>query len=457
MKTAISKIWSRIEELRAKKIPKIIQFLGVEIWRIREKDLAPSKLIFIRPLRILILAIRGFAEDRCQLRASALTFYSLLSIVPVVAMVFGVAKGFGFEKALQKLILERLEGQEQVATRIIEFANALLENVKGGLVAGIGIIILFYSIIKILSHIENAFNDIWGIKKPRTVARKICDYLSAMLICPVLFFLSSAITVVITSGVKLVIHKISLLGAVSPLIFFLLKFLPYCVLWVLFVFLYMFMPNTKVNFSSGFLAGVIAGTIYQLFQWTYINFQIVVTKYNTIYGSFAALPLFFIWLQVSWLIVLFGAEISFAHQNVHTYEFEPDCLTVSHYYKRLLSLRIVHLIIEHFTDGKRAMTATQISNRLEIPIRLVHLILYELVSSGILSEVKINEDAELAYQPARDPNSLTIKYVIDALEHRGSDDIPVAQSEELQKIAESLKGFSDLLEQSPANRRLKDI
>jgi membrane protein len=278
-----------------------------------------------------------------------------------------------------------------------------------------------------------------------------------MLICPILFLVSSTITVVITSGIKLFMQKIAILGAVSPTIFFLLNLLPYCILWILFTFLYIFIPNTRVNFRSGALAGIIAGTIYQVFQWIYVTFQIGVAKYNAIYASFAALPLFFIWLQLSWFILLFGAEISFAHQNVDTYEFDQDARTVSHYFKRLLSLRIVHLLIKCFSDGERAWNAAQIAQKLEIPIRLVQQILYELVTSGILSEIKVDEDREVAYQPARDPANMTIKYVIDALEQNGSDNIPVAQSEELQKLSESLKAFSDLVDQSPANQRLKDI
>jgi len=449
----------KLSNLREKKtvFSKVIQFLWRDIWRIPQKDLHQPRAFLIWVLRILILTFRSFSEHKCTLRASALTFYSLLSIVPVVAMVFGVAKGFGFEKTLQKVLLERLEGQEQVAVKIIEFSKALLTNVKGGLVAGIGVAVLFYTIIKILSQIENSFNDIWGIKSSRTLARRISDYLSAMLICPFLFMMSGTLTVVITSGVRLVVEKIALLGAISPVIFSLLQFLPYCVLWVLFTFLYMFMPNTKVNYSSGILAGITAGTMYQIFQWAYINFQIGVTKYNAIYGSFAALPLFFIWLQVSWIIVLFGAELCFAHQNVQTYEFEEDCLTASHAFKRLLSLSIVHLLIKHFAKGQRPLTASQISSRLETPIRLVHLILYELVSSEILSEVRVDEGSDMAYQPARDPDTITIKYVIDALEQKGSETIHLAQSEELQKLEDSLKGFSDLLDQSPANRRLKEI
>jgi membrane protein len=219
----------------------------------------------------------------------------------------------------------------------------------------------------------------------------------------------------------------------------------------------MFMPNTKVKFSSGALAGIIAGTVYQIFQWVYIAFQIGVAKYNVIYGSFAALPLFLIWLQLSWLIVLFGAEISFAHQNVDTYEFEPDSLKVSHSFKRLLSLEIVHFLVKDFAERGEIWNEDQISHKLEIPIRLVRQIMYELVEAKIISQIRVDEDKTVAYQPARDPDTLTIRYVINALEERGSDTMPVAQSEELNKLSASLKAFDDLIMNSPANMRLKDI
>ena len=436
---------------------RIARFLKTDVWRIRHKDLPPPRAFSIRLLRIVLLTFRGLSEDRCQLRASSLTFYSLLSVVPVVAMIFGIAKGFGFEQTLQKVLLERLAGQEDVAIRIIDFAHALLNNVKGGLVAGIGIIVLFYTIIKILSHIENAFNDIWGVKTPRTFSRKITDYLSMILICPVLFLLSSTATVIIASGIRFVIDKISLLGPLSPLIFFLLNFLPYCVLWILFTFIYMFMPNNRVRFTSALLAGIIAGTAYHLFQGAYIYFQVNVSRYNTIYGSFAALPLFFIWLQVSWQIVLFGAEISFAHQNVDTYEFEQDSLTVSPAFKKLLSLRIVHLLVETFAKGSPPWTADRIAHHLEIPIRLVHQILFELARTSMVSERCSAMDRDTTFQPGLDPEHITIKAVIDALDEYGSCDIPVARSDELERIRQSLAAFGDLIEASPANRSLKSI
>jgi len=302
---------------------KFIAFFKTDIWRIRLRDLPRRKAFAIKQLRILFLTLHGFSYDKCPLRASALTFYSLLSIVPVAALAFGIAKGFGFAKRLETLLYEKLPGQEDVLTQVIAFANSLLENTKGGVIAGIGIAVLFWSLIKVLSHIESSFNAIWEIKKHRSIGRKISDYLSIALICPILVIMSSSVTVFITTQIKHITEKVALLGMFSPIIFFFLKLLPYGLIWILFTTIYIFMPNTRVNFSSGIIAGVFAGTLYQIVQWAYINFQVLVAKYNAIYGSFAALPLFLIWLQISWLIVLFGAEISFSYQNVHTHEFDP--------------------------------------------------------------------------------------------------------------------------------------
>ena len=434
-----------------------IRFLRGDIWRIREKDLPRRKSLLLRTLRVVILSVRGVSSERVALRASALTFYSLLSVVPVAAMVFGIAKGFGFEGNLEGLLLSSLEGQEEIVRKIVDFAHALLEDVKGGFIAGLGLLILFYTIIKILSNIENALNDIWGIKKSRSLSRKITDYLSVMLIGPVLFFMSSTLTVFISGSVRQIVEGTSVLRVISPGISFLLQFLPFISLWLLFSFVYIFIPNTKIKFSSGILGGIIAGTLYHLFQWFYISLQIGVAKYNAIYGGFAALPLFFIWMQIGWLIVLFGAEIAFAHQNVETYEFEQECLTVSHAFKRLLSLRIVHLMVRNFWRGGKPYISRQIAHDLEIPIRLVNEILFELVASGLVSEVKADEGRGIAYEPARDPETMTIKNVVDTLEQHGSDDIPVAQTEELRQLSESLKTFSDLVEKAEANRKLKEI
>ncbi|HQQ61563.1 MAG TPA: YihY/virulence factor BrkB family protein, partial [Kiritimatiellia bacterium] len=311
------------------KAGQLVNFFKNDIWRIRSSRLPRGKSFFLNLLRVVILSIRGFDEDKCQLRASALTFYSLISIVPVLAMAFGIAKGFGFEKVLEAQLREKLSGHEEILNNVIAFSHSLLQNTQGGLIAGVGLVMLFWAVLKVLGHIEYSFNDIWGVKQQRSLSRKFADYLSLMLVCPVMLILSGGVTVFITTQVELILEKFAILGGFSPIVFFILEGLPYTMMWGLFTFLYLFMPNTKVRFASAFIAGILAGTIFQAVQWGYITFQVGVVKYNAIYGSFAALPLFLVWLQASWLIVLYGAEFAFAYQNVDTYEYEPDALAAS--------------------------------------------------------------------------------------------------------------------------------
>ncbi len=438
-------------------IAAVVRYVTIDIWRIQLANFSHGKAVLIRQLRVIILAVRGFDEDKCFLRASSLTFYFLFSIVPVLAMVFGIAKGFGLEKLLEAQITEKFQGQQEMITQVIQFSHTLLLKTKGSVIAGFGVVLLIWTVVRVLSNIEDSFNEIWGIRKARSLGRKFSDYLAMVFVCPILLIVPGSITVLVTSQVDLITRNIPVIDTLGSSLLLLLRVAPYVVMWFLFSFIYSFLPNTKVNLKSAALGGVVAGTIYQFVQWVYIAFQVGAAQYGAIYGSFAAVPLFLAWIQTSWLIVLLGAEISFAHQNVETYEFERDCLQISQAFKKLVSLRIAHVLIKQFSSGEGSLTASQISRKLEIPIRLVNEILYELLEAGILSEVKQGDAKDTFYQPARDPEVLTVKYVIDSLEEHGSHDIPIAKSGELDKIAESLRTFGDLTGKSPANIPLKNI
>jgi membrane protein len=438
-------------------ISRIIQFIRFDIWRIRPDDLPFKQSILIKPLRIIILSIRGFDQDNCFLRASALTFYTLLSIIPVIAMFFGIAKGLGFEKRLEKSLMGAFPGQEEIITKVIGFSESLLEETKGGVIAGIGVTVLFWTVLKVLGHIENSLNHIWEIQEGRSWRRKVSDYLAIMVLSPILILMSGSITVFITTQITEITQKVPLLGYLTPLILFSFKLIPFVLIWVLLSVIYILMPNTKVNLKAGILAGIIAGTVYQIFQGIYLDFQIGVAKNNAIYGSFAALPLFFMWVQISWWIVLFGAELSFASQTVNTYEYEPDSLRISPAFKKLLTLGVAHLLVNNFKEGRPPLTDSQISERLRIPIRLLHRILYELVSSRLFVETKTHVDTTFGYQPALDINVLSIKHVLESIEQDGNDDIPVANTDVFDALSESLKKFGEAMESSPANKLLKDI
>jgi membrane protein len=438
-------------------LSRTIKFLTQDIWHIQVKELSTGRSFSLGVLRVIVLAIRGFKKDKLQLRAPALTFFSLLALVPVAAMAFAIAKGFGLEAVLERQLFHEFPGQREVLLHVISFAHNLLDKTRGGTMAIFGVIILFWAVIKVLGHIERSFNDIWNIKKSRTLWRKFSDYLTIMLICPILVIASSSFTLYLKTQVTNIVEKISLLGYLSPLIYMLVKLLPYGMIWLLFTLTYLLMPNTKVNFASGLLAGIIAGTMYQLLQLAYINLQFVIAKYNAIYGSFAALPLFLIWLQISWLIVLFGAEISYAHQNSELYEFEPGSLRISHALKTLISLQVGHCIVQNFSNARKPLTARQIAMDLGIPLRLVQTILGDLIDARILSEIESEENETGAYQPALDINRLTLSFVINALGNKGNSEIPFPQNETSESLKAALQNFKDTLESHPANKLLKDI
>ena len=438
-------------------LSKLLQFLKIDIWNIQSKHLSGKKSFYLRILRVVLLAARGVRDDQLALRASALTFYTLLAIVPIVAMAFAIAKGFGFEALLENRLLQEFPGHEAAMQRVLDFAHNLLERTKGGTMAGIGIIVLFWASINVLGHIEKSLNDIWDIKKSRSIWRKFSDYLSIMVLSPALIILSNSISVYIKTQVASIVERISFLGFFSTPIFWSLKFLPYAIICMLLTVIYILMPNTKVKLVSGLIAGLIAGGFYQFLQFTYFSFQFIIAKYNAIYGSFAAVPLFLFWIQLSWLIVLFGAEISYAHQNMDTYEFDQESRRVSFSMKKLLALMISHLIIQRFAEAKPPFTITQMSGRLEIPIRLVHRIVADLVEIGILSEVETAEPEEPAYQPAVDTSLLSMGYIVSALETLGSDNIPVLQTKETAALLASLVCFQETLDASPDNLLLKDL
>lgn len=417
-------------------------------------------------LHILILSLRGFLSDNCSLRASALTLYTLLSIVPIIAVAFAIAKGFGLESAIQAQIVERLKGQEEVARWLIDFAYSLLSTTKGGVLAGVGIAALFFTVIKVLRDIERSFNAIWKTKDHRTIPRTISDYLAVFVMAPVLLTTANSLSVLVSGQLEQMTQRPGLLEVISPLALFLLHLLPYSVIWVLFTFLYMGLPNTKVSFLSGLMGGIIAGTAYLVFQWLYISFQIGVSKYNAIYGSFAALPLFVIWLQISWTIVLFGAELCYAHQNVENYMTPIDPARLSWTERKILALYVLRLIIKNFESGEPCCTISQTSRSLQLPRSMVQEITRQLLEAGLVVQTNLQRtegnkkqltDKQVTYLPASPLERYTLKYVIDALEQGASQELSVVCSEALTKIKEQLLGLTEAMEKSAANILLQDL
>lgn len=440
-------------------ISKIIHFFTSDIFTLREKDLRPFQAFLVRYLRIFALAIHGFIKDRCSLRASALTYYSLLSIVPVFAMAFGIAKGFGLENFIQKEIIsiaETANWPSEIVDRILSFSHSLLGKAKGGLMAGAGFIFLCWTAISILSRIEESFNHIWGVKKARNIVRKVTDYISIVVFTPVLMIVAGSAAVLVGSKVQAVIGRIELLGPVSGLILIALKFLPYVSIWAMLTLNYIIIPNRRVPFGSAVFAGIVTGTIYQLIQYVYIKFQIGVANYGAIYGSFAVLPLFVVWLQLSWMIVLFGAEIAVAKENHEIYGFRPDFSKLSMAARKTLAIEVFHLLVKRFADGQAPLTPSQISKEVQIPKRLVLLLLHDLMATGLVVETAKEVKHEPTYQPGKTIEGLRIQEVIGAYERVGTEPLSRKMTDG-DKVNASLRDFEKATGGTAENVAIKDI
>jgi membrane protein len=438
-------------------VERIVHFFTDEIWRVNKEKLSRPRAMWVTTLRIAAITVKDYVRDNCALRASALTFYSLLSIVPVVALAFGVSKGFGLEQRLESQLHQRFAGQEEVISRVIDFARTLLENTKGGLIAGIGVLLLIWSAVKVLNHIEVTLNHIWKVQA-RSPIRKFTDFLSIMIISPLLVVVSSSVNVYITAEVTALTGKLTLLQAAGPLIFFLLKLLPFGLIWLLFILIYLVMPNTQVRFSSAFVAGIIAGSIYQILQGVYINAQVLLSRTNAIYGSFAALPFFLLWLQLSWMIVLLGAEIAYAHQHAGHFSMAADYRRISTNIRRRYALHILRLVIRRFQEGEPPLTVDQIAKTLKLPYLLVSQLIGDLQNSHLVSAVRAGKNnGSPAYQPARDINSITIGTVLEALDKADGSYWPASDDPEFSRISQALDEVQAALRNSPADRLVKNL
>jgi membrane protein len=278
-----------------------------------------------------------------------------------------------------------------------------------------------------------------------------------MLIAPVFIVLSSSITIFIGTALPEYMSRAPILEFFKPIISFLVRFAPFFITWLTLTILYIIMPNAKVKFVPALISGIVAGTALQVLQWLYIDLQFGIAKLSAIYGSFAAVPLFILWLQSSWLIVLLGAELSFANQNVSQYEFESESLNISNFQKRALVLMILQLIIRNFVIGEKPISAETIANTLKIPVRLARDILQDLSHVNLVSIIHENEKKERLYQPALDVNKLTVSYVFSRLDKNGTEQIMVTKNKDYDKVLSMLEKFDRLVAKSNSNVLIKDL
>ena len=436
-------------------IKRLWAFVTYDIWRITENEVSKgrSSLYFI--LKTIIISVRRFAEDRVMSKASALTYSTLLSIVPILAILFAIARGFGVSAILEEGLRENMPGQSLTVEMLMGWVNAYLDQTKNGVFIGIGILLLLWSVINLVNNIEITFNRIWDIKKGRSIYRKATDYFSMLLLLPLLIVVSSGLSIFMSTAVKEMEDFVIL----APVLKFLVQLIPYLLTWLMFTGLYLFMPNTKVKFRHALISGIIAGTAYQAFQYLYIGSQIWVSKYNAIYGSFAAIPLFLLWLQISWTICLFGTELTYAGQNIRNFSFEKDTKNISRRYHDFVCILVMSIICKRFEKDEKPYSAEEISLECRIPIRLVHQVLYQLQEIQVLYEItpEDNKSHTAAYLPALDINQLNVALLLDRLDTYGSEDFKIDRDKEFRDQWMALVQAREEYYRSSSKILLKDL
>ncbi len=389
---------------------RIRDFFTKELWDIEKENLSKAGRFIRTQLQIIFLVIRGFIKDKCINNAASLAFATLLAIVPFLAMLFPILKIFDVQNKIRIIIADKLAaGNQEVANRIF----ALIDSINLKILGFAGIVFFVIVVILIISNVERKINDIWGIRRSRSLLRKFTDFFSILIIVPVFVFVSTGVTAYLQS--QWFVRQILSWGYFYRLYAFLLRFSPYLSVWLALTIFYLFIPNTKVKLKPALIAGIVAGTLWQLAHWAYIHFSFITQRYNLVYGSASKLPIFMLWIFYSWIIVLFGAEIAFAYQNLKTYRLENLDSSVSLGYVQQLALNIVISISDAYYYKKELWSARMLSEKYLTSLRLVNEILFMLASEGFVMEAS---NPQGAYIPAFDIENMQIYDVIQKLTYK---------------------------------------
>jgi membrane protein len=343
----------------------------------------------------------------------ALAFKTLLSIAPLLAVLFSILKGFGVHNRMEPALAEALSPLGEKGQEITALLIRFVDRMSAGAFGSIGFVALFITVLSLMNSIEEAFNRIWHVKTPRKLTRKFSDYLSAILVGPVLVF--AAVTITATLQSNTVIRALMSLQALGTVILTLLRLVPYLTLWGAFTFVYVFIPNIRVRFRSALVGGVVAAVLWQSVGWGFARFVASSTQYYAIYSSFAILLLFLLWLHIGWVIVLLGAQVTYAHQHIHFFQGDRLLLAHSPAGREKLALHMMLLVGRNFYHGLEPMTVSDLAGRLQLPAGMVKEFLDMFAATRLVLPVADGE----TYVLGRDPEMIGIKEILDCVKNSG--------------------------------------
>lgn len=429
---------------------KIVHFIRYDMWRRTTTELDSWwKRLGYEVIRTIVLVIRGFGSKNLNDTAKSLTFSLIFAVVPILAMIVAVAKGFGVADVIETQLNDSFLGNTNMVPTIMAMVQRYLETAQGGVFIGIGILILLWAVYSFFQSVETAFNRIWNVKKSRSILRQATTYIAIVVLIPVLIVCSAGINIFVHSTVESTIH----VEAVHEFLHTSgVKMLQFVLVWLLFTVMYIAVPNTKVKFMSALIPGVLMGTLFQLLQMLSVYLIAMLSRTSIVYGAFATIPILMTWLQYTSLLILIGAQMSYAIQNNEEFEYEKDVDTMSRRYKDFIMLYLLYEIIKRFDADEPPLTAHELAVHDHLPIRVVNQLLSRLVETGILREVYVEENEEKTYQPALDTHKISVGMVLERIEAQGSEEFLQSPSPEMKAFWESYQRIGSI-----AQERVKEI
>ena len=414
------------------KFQNLVNYLWTGVWK-ETRDTTG-----IRAIKVINLSVRSFLDRDLQSRSMSLTYSTVLAIVPAFALLFAIGRGFGFQNLLEDQLYKYFPAQKQVIQFALKFVDSYLKEASQGLFVGVGIVFLLWTFIYLLSCIEYEFNTIWDVKHDRTIYQKVTDYIAICLMVPILMICSSGVSIFMSATVQDNIH----FAFLTPFVNIALEASPVILAWLAFSLSFFLIPNTKVNFKYAAISGAICAVMFQILQMLFLNGQIYVSKYNAIYGSVAFLPLLLIWLQLSWLILLFGCVLTYSLQNVLGFNFIGDLKKMSENYERKVSIVLAAAIVGRFRKNKTPLTRSQLSFYYDIPIRVVSNICEQLQKAGLVNYVILSDD-RVGVAPATETGNLSVGLLLRKLDAVGDSDFIPRFSIIYRSILDRIDGWLD--------------
>lgn len=387
-------------------------------------------------VKIIVMVTRDFFENLVKLQAMALAFKTLLSLAPALAVIFSILKAFGVHNRMEPALLEALEPLGDKGEDIIDALLNFVDRMSAGALGSVGLITLFLTVLSLMATIEDAFNHVWRVKAPRTWGRKFSDYLSVVLVGPVLIFAAVTITASLQSSAF--VQKLIGLEPFGVVILALLRLVPYLTLWGAFTFFYIFIPNTRVRKRSAAVGGLVAALLWQTVGWGFAVFVASSTQYYAIYSSFAILLLFLLWLHIGWVIVLLGAQVAYAHQHLHFYPPDREILAHSPAGREKLALQMMLVIGRNFFHGREPLSVSELAALLRMPAGLAREFMEMFEEKRLVLALADDE----SYVLGRDAETIGVKEILDCVRHSGKQSRlqPIRSTDE-QQIDELLEAI----------------